>query len=371
MICFFVLGQFGFVLLVEWVVWVQVYEVGGIIGSCGCVWCILGVGLNVFVMQNFGIICMCVCGVVCNDLWVKKVIVGFVVNVIGIGIVLYLMYLDFEVCMVFKELWSDWVLEVDVDGLFDFYGLQMLVVCFLFIDGEVLNCICYCCLECGLCVLLQVQFFEVDYLLVNLNQMLFNGGEIVFGVEFDCDGDCVVYYFYCWYLGEVGWVIMQVGMVCVFVVEIQYVFELVWLGVVCGCLVLVIVFLCLYMFDSFDDVVFVWQEVVNLFVGFIIWLVFISVKLDMLMGYLVEFDVDGIVFIFMELGFLQELFFGEEVQFVELLGVGIDYGFFMWQQFMVVVVFVGLLYEVFIGDLCDVSDCVLCVILGEFWCQFE
>lgn len=38
---------------------------------------------------------------------------------------------------------------------------------------------------------------------------------------------------------------------------------------------------------------------------------------------------------------------------------------------MVVVVLVGMLYEVLIGDLCDVSDCVLWVILNEFWWLIE
>jgi lambda family phage portal protein len=95
------------------------------------------------------------------------------------------------------------------------------------------------------------------------------------------------------------------------------------------------------------------------------------VKLDTLTGQPVEFDGDGTALTSMEPGSLQELLPGEEVQFAEPPGAGTDYGPFMRQQLMAAAASVGLPYEVLTGDLRDVSDRALRVILGEFRRQLE
>lgn len=53
---------------------------------------------------------------------------------------------------------------------------------------------------------------------------------------------------------------------------------------------------------------------------------------DFVMGGEMQYDIDGFLLVVLfELGSMQELVFGEDVKFVELLGVGIDYGLFMCQ----------------------------------------
>lgn len=365
------LGQLGFVLPAERAVRAQAYEAGGTTGSRGRAWRTSGAGPNASVTQNLGTIRTRARGAVRNDPWAKKAIASLVTNAIGTGIVPHPEHPDPDMCTALKELWRDWVPEADADGLLDFYGLQTLAARSLFTDGEVLNRTRPRRPERGLCVPLQVQLFEADHLPANLNQMLPNGGEIVSGVEFDRDGDRVAYHLHRRHPGEAGRATTQAGTVRVPAAEIQHVFEPVRPGAVRGCSSLATVLLRLHTLDSFDDAVLVRQEVANLFAGFITRPAPTSIKLDMVTGHPAQFDGDGTVLTSMEPGSLQELLPGEEVQFAEPPGAGTDYGPFMRQQLMAAAASVGLPYEVLTGDLRDVSDRALRVILGEFRRQLE
>jgi len=63
---------------------------------------------------------------------------------------------------------------------------------------------------------------------------------------------------------------------------------------------------------------------------------------------------------------MQELAPGEEVEFATPPGAGNDYASFMRQQLMAAAASVGMPYEVLTGDLREVSDRVLRVLLNEF-----
>ncbi len=63
---------------------------------------------------------------------------------------------------------------------------------------------------------------------------------------------------------------------------------------------------------------------------------------------------------------MQELAPGEEVAFAQPPGAGSDYGPFMRQQLMAAAASVGMPYEILTGDLREVGDRVLRVLLNGF-----
>ncbi|WP_081056646.1 phage portal protein, partial [Burkholderia territorii] len=128
------------------------------------------------------------------------------------------------------------------------------------------------------------------------------------------------------------------------------------------------VLLRLHSLDNFDDAVLFRQEVSNLFAGFIVKpQAEVGPLGDPVSGAPIDFDVDGFSpVVSLEPGAMQELAPGEDVKFATPPGAGADYAPFMRQQLMAAAASVGMPYEVLTGDLRDVSDRVLRVLLNEF-----
>ncbi|WP_369057255.1 phage portal protein, partial [Burkholderia gladioli] len=150
--------------------------------------------------------------------------------------------------------------------------------------------------------------------------------------------------------------------------QIAHVYQALRPGQVRGVPELSTVLLRLRSLDNFDDAVLFRQEVSNLFAGFIVkphsepGLIG-----DPITGAAVDYDADGFSpVVSLEPGGMQELAPGEDVRFASPPGAGTDYAPFMRQQLMAAAASVGMPYEVLTGDLRDVSDRVLRVILNEF-----
>lgn len=124
--------------------------------------------------------------------------------------------------------------------------------------------------------------------------------------------------------------------------------------------------------DEFDDAVLFRQEVANLFAGFITKPVPEDPEIDPVTGQAVTLDSDGFSpMVGLEPGTMQELLPGEEVNFSDPPDAGNTYSDFMRQQLQAVAAGSGLPYELLTGDLREVNDRVIRVVLNEFRRRIE
>lgn len=344
------------------------YESASTAGARAKSWRVSGAGPNAAAVQNLSLMRFRARDAIRNDPWAKTAIARLVSNTIGSGIQAHPQHPNDAVRKMQKQLWEDSGQEIDADDLFDIAGVQTLAARAFFSDGEVLVRRRWRSPLDGLAVPMQIQLLEGDLLPVEKNEIV-PDGEIVNGVEFDADGRRVAYHLLRRHPGEYGRASMT-GMQTVRVpaAEIAHVFLALRPGQVRGIPELSTVLLRLKSLDNFDDAVLFRQEVSNLFAGFITKPpAEPGMPGDPVTGSAMQYDVDGFSpVVSLEPGSMQELAPGESVMFAEPPGAGADYGPFMRQQLMAAAASVGMPYEVMTGDLRDVSDRVLRVILNEF-----
>lgn len=124
--------------------------------------------------------------------------------------------------------------------------------------------------------------------------------------------------------------------------------------------------------DNYDDAVLFRQEVSNLFAGFITRPRQDGAPIfDPSTGLAPAQDRDGTPMVGLESGTMQELLEGEEVVFSDPPDAGNTYVDFMRQQLMAAAVGVDLPYELLTGDMGDISDRTLRVLLNEFRRRIE
>jgi lambda family phage portal protein len=126
--------------------------------------------------------------------------------------------------------------------------------------------------------------------------------------------------------------------------------------------------------DNYDDAVLFRQEVANLFAGFISRPAPDSgpVPRDPVTGQPLSLDRDGFTpMVALEPGTMQELGPGEEVEFSKPPDAGNNYPDFMRQQLMAAAAGTGTPYEILTGDMREVNDRALRVVLNEFRRRLE
>ena len=126
--------------------------------------------------------------------------------------------------------------------------------------------------------------------------------------------------------------------------------------------------------DNYDDAVLFRQEVANLFAGFIKRPAPDSghQPRDPVTGQLLTTDRDGFTpMVALEPGTMQELGPGEEVEFSKPPDAGNNYPDFMRQQLMAAAAGSGTPYEILTGDMREVNDRALRVVLNEFRRRLE
>ena len=347
------------------------YESASSAGARGRTWKTSSAGPNFAAVQNLPLLRSRARDAIRNDPWAKSAIARLVSNTIGTGIQPHPQHPNKAIAKQQKQLWDDWVKEADADGLLDFYGQQTLAARAFFSDGETLLRRRLRRPSDGLSVPLQVQLMEADQLPVEKNELGRNGGEILNGVEFDTDDRRVAYHLYRRHPGEYNRLnTMSMATVAVAADDIAHVFQPLRPGQIRGVPELATVLLRLHSLDNFDDAVLFRQEVSNLFAGFITKPQATASgpgDIDPMTGQPVVYDADGYSpIVSLEPGSMQELAPGEEVAFAQPPGAGADYGPFMRQQLMAAAASVGMPYEILTGDLREVGDRVLRVLLNEF-----
>ncbi|WP_338340742.1 phage portal protein [Burkholderia vietnamiensis] len=345
------------------------YESASTTGARAKSWRASSAGPNAAAAQNLPLLRSRARDAIRNDPWAKTAIARLVSNTIGNGIQAHPQHPNDAVRKMQKQLWEDSCEEIDADDVFDMAGVQTLAARAFFSDGEVLVRRQFRSPSEGLAVPMQIRLLEGDLLPMEKNEVVPGGGEIINGVEFNADGRRVAYHLLQRHPGEYGRASTgNLQTVRVPADEIAHVFLALRPGQVRGVPELSTVLLRLKSLDNFDDAVLFRQEVSNLFAGFITKPPSEpGLPGDPVTGGEMQYDVDGFSpVVSLEPGSMQELAPGEDVKFAEPPGAGTDYGPFMRQQLMAAAASVGMPYEVMTGDLRDVSDRVLRVILNEF-----
>ena len=131
-----------------------------------------------------------------NNPWIKRGILADVANEIGTGIVPRPKTPNKDLNKQLRQLWQDWQVSADADGVLSAYGIQQICARARRESGEVFIRIRQRKPKDGLIVPLQFQVLESDFCPTNLHQTLKNGNRIIAGIEFNAIGKRVAYWMY-------------------------------------------------------------------------------------------------------------------------------------------------------------------------------
>lgn len=307
-----------------------------------------------------------------NDPWACAAVDRLVSNTIGTGITPMPMVKDKATRAAINTLWNDWAIEADADERLDYYGLQAMVAREMYESGE-----CFIRLrprrpKDGLAVPLQLQVLAAEYVPHTKHETAAGGNSIAAGIEFNGIGQRVAYWMYRRHPND-----LNVGtyndLVRVPASNVLHVYEPLRAGQLRGIPIAAPVLARLHNLDNFDDAVLFRQEVANLFAGFLRRpSAEAGQGTDPITGQPIQTDHDGFTpMVGMEPGTMQELLPGEEVQFSDPPTAGDTYPDYMRQQLLAVAAGHGLPYEVLTGDLREVNDRVIRVVLQEFRRRIE
>ncbi|ROM75309.1 phage portal protein [Pseudomonas brassicacearum] len=310
-----------------------------------------------------------------NDPYAFNVIDKRVSNLIGTGITPRPNTEDNALRKLLQLLWDDWVDESDADEHTDFYGQQALVARTVETSGECFVRLRPRRLDDGLAVPLQVQILAPEFVPHDKFETTRTGNAIRAGIEFNPEGKRVAYWMYLSHPRD--GVSLNAGynqLVRVPASQVLHIFEPVEPGQLRGVPRLSPVLKRLRSLDNYDDAVLFRQEVANLFAGFISRPAPDSgpVPRDPVTGEPLSFDRDGFTpMVALEPGTMQELGPGEEVEFSKPPDAGNNYPDFMRQQLMAAAAGTGTPYEILTGDMREVNDRALRVVLNEFRRRLE
>lgn len=294
---------------------------------------------------------------------------SWVTNLIGSGIVPRPKTSNASLKNRLIHLWDEWSRVADADGVLDFYGLQTLATRSWITSGEVFIRLRPRRVEDGLPVPLQVQLLESDMVPkfdADAWTGLPKGHRIRSGIELDAIGRRVAYWCYREHPGDRCGMISSANLVRVPADGMRHMFEPQRPGQLRGVSDLAPVLTKLRGVMDFDDAVLERQRLANLFTLFITRPTPEGPgPLDaMMMGD--AFGMGGESMVIMEPGLVQELAPGEDVKFSTPPDSGANYSEFIRSQHIGVSAGQGLPYELLTGDLKDVSDRTLRIILNEF-----
>lgn len=310
-----------------------------------------------------------------NDPYAFNTIDKRVSNLIGTGINPRPRTEDPELRKLLQELWVDWVEEADADGLTDFYGQQALIARTVETAGECFVRLRPRSLDEGLAVPIQLQILAPEFVPHDKFEMTGNANSIRAGIEFEPSGKRVAYWMYRSHPRESQGLNSGYNqLVRIPASQVLHIFEPVEPGQLRGLPRLSPVLKRLRSLDNYDDAVLFRQEVANLFAGFISRPAPEAgqVPRDPVTGQLLTTDADGFTpMVALEPGTMQELGPGEEVEFSKPPDAGNNYPDFMRQQLMAAAAGSGTPYELLTGDMRDVNDRALRVVLNEFRRRLE
>jgi lambda family phage portal protein len=306
-----------------------------------------------------------------NDWTGESGIQKWTTNLIGIGIVPRLKRIkDKKRKQVLQDLWDDWVQVCDADGVLNFYGLQTLAVRSWLEAGEVFIRKRPRMPDASLPVPLQVQLIEAEFvpmLDANTYPGMPVGNTIRSGIERDKRGQRVAYWMYREHPGDgYGGVINPANLLRIPASEVLHMFEPKRAGQLRGVSMLAPTLTKLRDLGNYQDAVLLRQQIANLFVAFLKRTVPpADANADPLTGKAIEGNYDNPLMPLAP-GLIQELDDGQEVQFGNPPEAGTTYSDYIRTELMGLAASNGLPYELFSGDIKQVSDRTLRVIINDF-----
>lgn len=299
-----------------------------------------------------------------NNGYAKGLIDKLVTNLVGTGIKPLSQATDPEFRKTAQRLWAQWTDESDAAGLFDWYGLQSLIVRGWLEAGEIFIRLRPRLAADGLSVPLQLEVIEPELCPYTYSGQSAFGNRIRAGIEFDGIGRRIAYYFHPsrpelddFNSAELRRVPAEL---------VIHLYDPLRAGQLRGLPQLTQALVTLHELDKYDDAMLLKQQLSNLFVAF--------VKTPPESG-----EAEAIhpltgkavgsgdpPTLSLEPGIFQELQPGEEVVFSNPPAAPSGYSDFMRLQLRGIAVAVGVPYEVLTGDMTGMNDRTVRVVLNEF-----
>lgn len=268
------------------------------------------------------------------------------------------------------KLWKRHMATCDADWVCDGYGLQALAWREWKEVGEVFVRYRQRRMEDGLPVPLQLQLIEAEQCPSDLYTTASNGNRVRAGIEFDAIGRRVAYWMYREHPGDASVTYNGTELVRVPADQIEHVYMPKRAGQLRGVPDMSPALLRLFHLDRFADNVLERQAIANLFTGFFVeklpeYGAGAAATQPLPMGSTSQ-GADGAELAGMEPGTMQYLPPGVGVEFNTPPDAGSNYPEFMRQGLMAFASTMGLPLELLTGDLREISDRALRLILNEF-----
>lgn len=301
-----------------------------------------------------------------NNAWVGAAMDKRAANAIGCGIQAKALYGTPAQRAAVDALWAQSLPYLDADGVCTFYALQELAWREWDEAGEVFARIRSRRPEDGLPVPMQVQMIEAEQCPRDYYGTASNGNAIRQGIEFNAIGKRVAYWMYRSHPGDETWMDSRgIELVRVPAEQVIHLYRPLRAGQMRGLPRAQSVLVLIKTLDRVRDNVAERQAIQNLFAG---WFIRPkdSANDSILEESKVGTDEDETPIAGLEPATMQELPEGWDVKFSTPPGAGNDYADFVRTEILAFCSRAGLPYEVLTGDLKDVSDRALKLILNEF-----
>jgi len=302
-----------------------------------------------------------------NDPWMVSALNKSVSNGIATGIQAKPIWGTKEHKKKVTKLWTRWGKYADADGVLVWEGLQALAWREWKEAGEVFARIRYRRPEDGLPVPLQVQLIESEQCPQHYNGVASNGNVIRQGIEVDSIGRRVAYWMYREHPGDLQLTVNGNELVRVPAEQVLHLYRPNRAGAMRGVPGSAPALLRMFNLDRLDDAVLERQALANLFAGFITSDANGEGEDGDGVGELITGeDADGTAIGGLEPGTLQQLPPGLKIDFADPPSAGSDYAEFLRGHLLAICASQDVPYEVLTGDLRNVSDRALRLILNEF-----
>jgi lambda family phage portal protein len=300
-----------------------------------------------------------------NDPWGAAASDRSVSNGIGTGVQAKMVNGSPELRAAVQEVWEDFIAQCDADGVLEFYGQQAVAWREWEEAGEVFCRVRSRRAEDGLRVPMQLQLIEAEQCPTHHNAYASNSNAIRQGIEFDRLGRRVAYWMYREHPGDDQKQINGTELVRVPADQVLHLYTPLRAGQHRGMPHGTSALVQMFNLDRFSDAVLDRQQIANLFSVF-----FVSEKDVQSNGIgdqvAPDTGADGVPIGGMEPGTGIELPPGVKPEFASPPDAGSNYVEYLRSHLQAIAAARGIPYEVLTGDLRDVSDRALRLILNEF-----
>lgn len=275
-----------------------------------------------------------------------------------------------------RKIWDIFAKQADADGVLDVYGLQVLTGRGLFDGGEVFLRRRPRDLTSPLEIPVQIQVIEGEFCPMFDTDVwpgLPAGNKIQQGIERNRFGVRTAYWFYREHPGDGHISPSHDLLIRVAASQVAHIYEVKRAGQLRGVSPLANILTRLRAAGDLEDTVLDRQKIANLFAMFITRPMpdDDDIDFDPLTGLPKFYDSLGVPMAGLESGIAQELRPGEDVKFSSPPGAGVGYAEFLRSNHLGNAAGQGMPYEIMSGDIKDVSDRTLRVLINEFrrYCQ--